>query len=157
MESTLHGYPLHVDRTNAPAEAEKTEALRGASTPRAKVIESANKSKSKPLRNAVTRVYIPARSAKPSRTSAAVEIHASAGIIADGTNQISFAVYASKCEKSPQETRACPAGPQKPNRSPTAERNETPRASRRNNKPSLAVHFIEPDPPPRRSHINDPR
>src|ERR1700745_1303897 len=110
----------------------KTERLRGTSRPTAKVITSANKSRSKPLKKAATRVNAPRTRATPNRISAQVEAQASTGIVADGMNQLSLAVYAMKCEKSPQATWDCPKAPQKPNRSPTAERKETPRASRKN-------------------------
>src|SRR6185437_5135767 len=145
-ESRLQEYLLHVASRNAPAEAEKTEKLSGASGPSAKVITSANKSRSKPLRKAATRVNAPRTSAMPSSVSAKVAAQARAGIVADGMNQLSFAVYAMKCEKSPQATPAFPNDPQKPNRSPTAERKEAPSASRKNTEPKSSIRFNKPFP-----------
>ena len=104
----------------------------GALIPRAKVIERANKSRSQPLRKAATLVNTPRTSATPSRVSRQVTAQARAGIAADGMNQLSFPVYATKCEKSPQETLGCPRLPHRPKRSATAERKEMPRATRKN-------------------------
>jgi hypothetical protein len=131
-ESRLQEYFLHVANKNAAAEAVKTEKFSGAFRPRAKVIERANKSRSQPLKKAATRVNPPRTSAMPSRVSAQVAAQARAVIAADGMNQLSFPVYATKCEKSPQATLGCPKLPQRPNRSATAARKEMPRASRKN-------------------------
>jgi hypothetical protein len=65
------------------------------------VIERANKSRSQPLKKAATRVNTPRTSATPSSVSAQVATQAKAGIAAGGMNQLSFPVYATKCEKSP--------------------------------------------------------
>lgn len=81
---------------------------------------------------AAIRVNAPRMSATPSTVSAQVDAQASAGIVAGGMNQLGFAVYAMKCEKSPQATLGFPNAPQEPNRSPTAERNDAPRACRKN-------------------------
>lgn len=146
-ESTLQGISLHVASRNAPAEAEKTERLSGASRPSAKVMTSANKSRSRPLRKAAARVNTPRTRAAPSKVSAQVDTQARAGIVADGMNQLSFAVYAMKCEKSPQATPRFPNAPQKPNRSPTAERKDNPRASRKNTELKFSSRLNKPSPP----------
>lgn len=131
-ESTLQRYSPQVASRKAPADAENTEKLSGASIPSAKVIETANKSSSNPLRKATTRMYAPRMRPKPNKISAQVDAQARTGIARDGINQFSLAVYAVKCAKSPQATFLCPNVPQKPNRSATAERNEIPRANRKN-------------------------
>ena len=131
-ESRLQEYFPQVANRNAAAEAVKTEKFSAAFRPRAKVIERANKSRSQPLKKAAIRVNAPRTSAAPNRVSAQVAAQAKAGIAADGINQLSFAVYATNCEKSPQDTLGCPKLPQRPNRSATAERKEMPRASRKN-------------------------
>src|ERR1700746_3264225 len=64
-ESRLQEYSPHVASRKAPAEAEKTKRLRGTSRPSAKVITSANKSRSKPLKKAATRVERPQNEVSP--------------------------------------------------------------------------------------------
>src|SRR5262252_10952228 len=114
-ESRLQVYFLQVANRKAAAEAVKTEKFSGAFRPRAKVIERANKSRTQPLKKAATRVNAPRTSATPSRISTQVAAQARAGIAADGMNQLSFPVYATKCAKSPQATFGCPKLPQRPN------------------------------------------
>ena len=111
-ESMLQPYSLQVASRNAPADAEKTERLSEASKPSARVMHIANKSNSKPLSKAAIRVNAPRISAKPSRISAQVDAQARTGIAADGMNQLSLAVYAVKCSKSPHATFRCPNAPQ---------------------------------------------
>src|SRR6266404_1530139 len=81
----------HSQEQGSPA-AEKTEKLRGACTPKAIVIVSANVVRRTPLSKAVMRVFQPRTSRRPKRVSAAVAIIANAGIIATGKNQLSLAV-----------------------------------------------------------------
>lgn len=89
----------------------------------------------------------PRTRAMPSKVSAQVDTQARARIVAGGMNQLSFAVYAMKCEKSPQATPGFPNTPQKPNRSPTAERNDTPRASRKNTELKSSSRLNKPSTP----------
>lgn len=90
--SMLSGYLPQVANKNAPAEAEKTEKLRGAFRPSEKVIVSANSSSITPLSSAATRVKSPKTSAKPNKISANVAVHANTGSTAVGANQFSLPV-----------------------------------------------------------------
>src|SRR5215471_7046876 len=92
ISSRLTGKFADVARSSAPAAAEKTDKSRGSFTPKAIVIVSAKLIRRTPLSKAVMRVFQPRTRRSPKRVSAAVAIIATAGIIADGKNQSSFAV-----------------------------------------------------------------
>src|SRR5581483_3809591 len=90
--SRLNGKFADVARSSAPPAAEKTEASRGAFTPKAIVIVRAKAIRRSPLSKAVMRVFQPRTRRRPKRVSAAVEMIAKAGIVAAGKNQFSLAV-----------------------------------------------------------------
>jgi len=106
--------------------------------PNASVIARPNVIRSMPLHKAVSRVCQAARRRRPNQISAQVEMTASAGIIACGTNQLSWPVYATNLAKLPQDTCGWPNAPHQPKRSATAERKDSPRAHRKNTELKLA-------------------
>jgi len=61
-----------------------------------------------------------------------VAVHASVGAKYVGKIDVSRAVYAVKCVKSPHPTCASPGRPHNPNRSATADRKDAPRANLKN-------------------------
>jgi len=83
---------VQVARSRAPPEAENTDKLRGAFTPKAIVMVSAKVIRSTPLSKAVMRVFQPRTRRRPKRVSAAVAMVANTGIVAAGKNPLSWAV-----------------------------------------------------------------
>src|SRR5581483_4529065 len=88
--SRLNGKFADVARSSAPPAAEKTDASRGAFTPKAIVIASAKVVRRTPLSKAMVRGFQPRTRRSPKRISAAVAIIANAGIVAAGKNQFSL-------------------------------------------------------------------
>ena len=123
---------MHSDRRKAPPAAEKTEKFKGALTPNASAIVNPNATRRIPLNRAEGRVYQPTRRRSPNRISMPVEIIPNIGIILAGRYQLSVCVYFKKCEKSPHATFGRPKAPHNPNLSPTAERNDSASAKRKN-------------------------
>src|SRR5262245_25079333 len=84
------------------------------------------------LAREIHRICQPTNSAKANKLSSAVVVQDSAGMIAEGRNQLSLATYALKCERSPQLTPFAPGCPHIPKRSATADANAAANAIRNN-------------------------
>ncbi len=89
-ESALSGIIGAVAKTNAPAEAAKTEAFSADLTPVPAVIPIAKANKSHPAKIAARRVLHPRSRAMASVDSAIVTIQASVGITMAGNHGFSF-------------------------------------------------------------------
>ena len=85
-----------------------------------------NKASSTALQKETQRGQIPAMSATPSAISAVVDAQARKGMLNVGMKELTLAVYCSKLAKFPQLLYL----PHSPNRSATADRNDTPSARR---------------------------
>jgi len=99
-----------MDRANAAAEAEKTEALSADFTPVPAVMPSANSNSSTPLPQAAHRVQTPKISAAPRHVSATVTIQTIAGTRAVGAH--GFSVDREVREIAPGDVGAAGRSPQ---------------------------------------------